>query len=165
MFTFSFNSTLLCHFLSSSFFVIRYSLFVWRVIFYGLKGSFLSSFIPPYFKWFENPSSSSENVLASFVKLIVCLLLAQVIAQELEKGSEKKSSQVFFSTTRPRKIVLLRHFMIDKLLLYKSNLCPIIVNACNDNLAASFNTLNFITLQLHSKHLNKFFENRVFCFN
>lgn len=78
------------------FFVIRYSLFVWRVIFYGLKGSFLSSFIPPYFKWFENPSSSSENVLASFVKLIVCLLLAQVIAQELEKGSEKKSSQVFF---------------------------------------------------------------------
>lgn len=101
-------STLLCHFLSmlDGFFVIRYTFFMTQGIF---------SLSLSYFKWFENPSSSSENVLASFVKLTVCLL-AQVIAEmkSLRKVAQKESSQVFFH--HPNKIFLLRHFIIDKLL-------------------------------------------------
>lgn len=131
---------------STVFFVIRYTFFMTQGIF---------SLSLSYFKWFENPSSSSENVLASFVKLTVCLL-AQVIAEKksLRKVAKKESSQVFFLP--PEQIFSPSSFYYRQTSLsFTSQICvpssstPVMIIWP----PLALKSLSFITLQLHAKAL------------
>lgn len=116
------------------------------------KGSFLSL---SYFKWFENPSSSSENVLASFVKLTVCLL-AQVIAEKksLRKVAKKESSQVFFLPPE-QNFSPSSFYYRQTSLSFTSQICvpssstPVMIIWP----PLALKSLSFITLQLHAKAL------------
>ena len=116
-----------------------------------------------YFKWFENPSSSSENVLASFVKFTVYLLAQVIVEEELEKGSEKRIISSVFSTTREN-FSPSSFYYRQTSLSFSSQICvpssstPVMIIWLLPPLALIL--LSFITLQLHSKH---FFE--IECFS
>lgn len=143
---FAFNSTLPLFIHARRFFLLFDTHFLWP------KGSFLCL---SYFKWFENPSSSSENVLASFVKLTVCLL-AQVIAEKksLRKVAKKESSQVFFLPPE-QNFSPSSFYYRQTSLSFTSQICvpssstPVMIIWP----PLALKSLSFITLQLHAKAL------------